>query len=79
MQRCMDAPVGTDAELETLIEAALRGELTEAQAERLARRDTSLMKAVLLAAVKRIAELQSKLSGVPPITPSTPSGRRTGS
>lgn len=71
----MDAPIGTDAELETLIEAALRGELTEAQAERLARRDTSLMKAVLLAAVKRIAELQSKLGAVPPISASTPSGQ----
>jgi len=78
----MDARIGTDAELQTLIEGALRGELTEGQAERLARCDASLMKVVLLAAVKwiaeqnnRIAELQSKLNAVPSISPSTPSGQ----
>jgi len=79
----MDAPIGTDAELQTLIDAALRGELSDAQAERLARVDASLMKAVLLAAVKyiaeqnrRIADLQSKLGGAAPIPPSMPSGQR---
>ena len=45
----MDAPIGTDAELQVMIDAALRGELSDAQAERLAQLDASLMKAVLLA------------------------------
>ena len=89
MQRCVDAPIGTDAELQALIASALQGQLSEAQAERLARVDACLMKAVLLAAAKRIAEqnahitaqdkciaeLQSKLGAVPAISPSTPSGQ----
>jgi hypothetical protein len=58
----MDAPFGTEAELESLIDAALRGALTDAQAERLARCDASLMKAVLLAAAKRIAEQDSRIA-----------------
>ncbi len=54
-----------------LIEAALRGQLTEAQAVRLARENPEVLALALLAASKRIAELQ----GTPRhLHPSTPSG-----
>lgn len=71
----MDAPISTDAELQALIEAALVGRLTEAQAEDLARCDASLLKSILLAAAQRIAELQSKMNGRGTTSPSTPSGQ----
>jgi hypothetical protein len=71
----MDAPLSTDAELQALVDAALRGELTEAQAERLAQCDPSLMKCILLAVAQRIAELQTKMKEAGGISPSTPSGQ----
>ena len=56
-----------------LVEAALRGELTERQARRLANENPEVLALALLAASKRIAELQGA-SPVQPPSPSTPSG-----
>jgi len=63
-----------------LVEAALRGELTEAQARRLANENPEVLALALLAASKRIAEqnvriadLQGQSYGQHP-SPSTPSG-----
>jgi len=56
-----------------LIQAALRGALTQAQAQRLANEDPEVLALVLLAASKRIAELQRATQAQPP-SPSTPSG-----
>jgi transposase len=56
-----------------LIEAALRGALTQAQARRLANEDPEILALALLAASKRIAELQGS-SQAQPLSPSTPSG-----
>ncbi len=58
---------------EGLIQAALRGALTQAQAQRLARENREVLVLALLAASKRIAELQ-RSSLIPPVSPSTPSG-----
>jgi transposase len=58
---------------EGLIQAALRGALTEAQARRLANENPEVLTLVLLAASKRIAELQRPPEGEQP-SPSTPSG-----
>ena len=56
-----------------LIQAALRGALTETQARRLSRQDPEIVVLALLAASKRIAELQGQ-SQDQPTSPSTPSG-----
>jgi transposase len=56
-----------------LIEAALRGELTEAQAEDLYHLGGEVVTLALLAASKRIAELRTKTEARGP-SPSTPSG-----
>jgi len=72
----MDTRISTDARLATLIEAALDGTLTDAQAEQLAAVDRHLIKLAFLAAAKRVAELQAKLGGPPKIDPATPSGQR---
>ncbi len=56
-----------------LIEAALRGALTQAQARRLANENPEILALALLAASKRIAELQGS-SQAQPLCPSTPSG-----
>ncbi len=65
---------------ESLIQAALRGALTPAQARRLARENPEVLALALLAASKRIAEqnarlveLQAQHNGLP-LSPSTPSG-----
>jgi len=58
---------------EGLIQAALRGALTQAQAQRLANEDPEVLALVLLATSKRIAELQRSSQAQPP-SPSTPSG-----
>ena len=55
------------------VEAALRGELTEAQARRLANENPEVLALALLAASKRIAELQRASAAQLP-SPSTPSG-----
>lgn len=57
----------------TLVEAALRGKLTEAQARLLYGLGAETVTLVLLAASKRIAELQEPLQDQPS-SPSTPSG-----
>jgi len=79
----MDGTIFTDAEVRTLIVAALEGKLTDEQAERLARLDDALLKLVLLAAAKRIAEqnsaiaeLQAKLGTPAKVDPVTPSSQR---
>ena len=56
-----------------LIRAALRGALTESQAQRLSRQSPEVVALALLATSKRIAELQTK-SQDQPQSPSTPSG-----
>ncbi len=56
-----------------LVEAALRGKLTEAQARRLANENPEVLALALLAASQRIAELQGQSHGQHP-SPSTPSG-----
>lgn len=59
-------------ESDALLQAALRGELDEAQARQLARRGAEAVTIMLLALVKRIAELNSAASHSS-TTPSTPS------
>ena len=56
-----------------LVEAALRGELTEKQARRLTNENPEVLALALLAASKRIAELQGASPAQPP-SPATPSG-----
>ena len=72
-----------DADVETIVAAALAGELTEEQAEQLAAQAPEVIKLVLLAATRRIAEqsaeiamLQSRSAGPTKIDLSTPSGQR---
>jgi hypothetical protein len=59
--------------VDALIEAASRGALTEAQAEQLSRQDHAVVVLALLAASKRIAEVQWQSQASPP-SPATPSG-----
>ena len=56
-----------------LVESALRGELTEAQARRLGKESPEVLALALFAASKRIAELQTQRQGQQPSL-STPSG-----
>jgi len=72
----MDCEIGTDAEIKKLVAAALAGQLTDLQSEALAAWSPELLILVVLAASKRIAELESKLTGAKPIDPATPSGQR---
>jgi len=58
---------------EILVQAALRGALTEAQARRLAKENPEVLALALFAASRRIAELQGLSQGQQP-SPSTPSG-----
>lgn len=58
---------------QALIDAALRGELTQAQAQELYRLGAEMVTLALLAASKRIAELKGRPQAQPP-DPSTPSG-----
>jgi len=64
---------GKASAAEALISAALRGQLTEAQARQLYREGPEVVTLALLAASKRIAELQAQ-SRAQPASPSTPSG-----
>ncbi len=64
---------GKAKSVEVLIDAALRGKLTEAQALRLYKQGPEVVTLVLLAASKRIAELQPASKDQQP-SPSTPSG-----
>jgi len=72
----MDERIRTDARVAMLVIAALDGKLTDEQAEEIAALDDALVKLVILAAAKRIAELQAKIDGPPKIDPSTPSGQQ---
>ena len=56
-----------------MVKVALRGELTEKQARRLTTENPEVLALALLAASKRIAELQGPSPAQPP-SPSTPSG-----
>jgi transposase len=75
----MDATVAMDNKAQALVEAALQGCLTEAQAEQLAKHlagsEPALVKFVLLAVVGRIAELSAKLEASRTADPATPSGQ----
>jgi len=64
---------GKAKSVETLIDAAVRGRLTKAQALRLYRLGPEVVTLALLAASKRIAGLQTQANGTIP-SPSTPSG-----
>jgi len=57
----------------TLINAAVRGELSKAQALRLCKDNPEVITLALLAAGQRIAELEGQRNGQQP-SPSTPSG-----
>ncbi len=59
--------------IESLIQAALRGALTEAQGRRLAKENPEVLALALLAASRRIAELQGRAKEQQPSS-STPSG-----
>lgn len=59
--------------VDALIDAALRSELDEAEALRLCKECPELVTLALLAAAKRIAELQGQSEDQQP-SPSTPSG-----
>ena len=72
----MDDRISKDARVQTLVVAALEGQLTEAQAQELARCGPPLLEVVLLAAACRIAELKAKIEPSSRIDPSTPSGQR---
>jgi hypothetical protein len=79
----MDERIRQNAQLASLLAAALDGTLTDAQAEQLAALDATLLKLAWLAAARRIAEqdgriadLTAKLKGPAAIDPSTPSGQR---
>ena len=60
--------------LRGIIDAALRGELTEAQTRRLGKENPEVLALALFAASKRIAELQTQRQGQQPSSLSTPSG-----
>ena len=64
---------GKAKSVEALIDAAVRGELSRAQALRLCKDNPEVITLALLAAGQRIAELQGQKSGPQP-SPSTPSG-----
>ncbi|MCX6619260.1 MAG: IS66 family transposase [Acidobacteria bacterium] len=72
----MDDGIGKDARIRMLVAAALEGQLTESQAQELARCGRPLLEVVLLAAAHRIAELKAKIEPSSRIDPSTPSGQR---
>ncbi len=85
----MNASVDKDVEVGRIVEASLRGNLTEKQALQLHQFGSEAVALAMLAAVKRIAEqnvqiskqdirideLQSKLKVAGQISPSTPSGQ----
>jgi len=72
----MDCEIGTDAEVKKLVAAALAGQLTDIQSEALAELSPELLSLVVLAASKRIAELESKLQVAAAGDPATPSGQK---
>ena len=66
--------LGTLERLDTLVAAALRGELEEARARQLYARGAEAVTLTLLALTRRIAELQSPSLPGDAVSPSTPSG-----
>ena len=89
LQRGVNPPICKDADVQAIIAVAMEGRLSEEQAERLAGLEAELLKLVLLAAARqiaeqngriaeqqaRIAELESKLAAARAVSPSTPSGQ----
>ena len=73
MQAVMRPGMAKTAAAKGLVEAALCGELTEKQAQRLYRLGPEAVTLALMATSKRIAELQGASPAQPP-SPSTPSG-----
>jgi transposase len=69
----MDVGAGKEAQAETLIAAAVQGDLDEEQAKRVFQLGPEVVVLLVLATTKRIAELQSLLAGG--VGPSTPSGQ----
>ena len=72
----MDDLISKDAGIRALVAAALEGSLTDAEAEELAACSDGLLKMVLLAAARRIAELKARIEGPARMDPATPSGQR---
>jgi len=72
----MDTQLYENERIRQLLTAALDGTLSDPQAEELAQADPDFLKLAWLAAAKRIAELQGRLSGPPKVDPATPSGQR---
>ena len=71
----MDFPLGTDAEVKAIIQAALKGEMKESQARKLAALDSVLIQFALLAMANRVAVLQAALGSAKATDPATPSGQ----
>jgi hypothetical protein len=71
----MDFPHGTDAEARNIINAALLGRLTVAQAKRAVMFDPALGEYAWIAMAQRIATLEASLAGAKGPDPSTPSGQ----
>jgi transposase len=71
----MEFPGGTEAEARAIIESALAGQLSRAQAQSLARLDPIIAEFAWLAVVSRIADLQAALGSARAVHPSTPSGQ----
>ena len=72
----MDCEIGTDVEVKKLVAAALAGQLTGLQSEALAELSPEVLSLALLAASRRIAELESKLKVAALGDPATPSGQK---
>ena len=70
-----EAITGSEEAIQGVVQAALRGELSESDAEVLAQAEPTVVKFFALAAAERIAELQAKLDASGRIHPSTPSGQ----
>jgi transposase len=79
----MDGEIGTDAEAKRLVAAALTGQLTDVQSQALAELSPEVLSLALLAASRRIAdqdgrisELEAKLKVATIGDPATPSGQK---
>ena len=72
----MESRSGKEARIRALIDAAIAGKLSDAQAEELSALGKEVTKLALLLAARRIAELQGQLALAGPDHPSTPSGQK---
>ena len=75
MPRVMGTDATTRAQVQTLLDATLRGELAEADAQRLYALGPEAVTLVLLATTQRLAQLRQTEPTPPAIDPATPSGQ----